>query len=264
MNNQFGYPEFTPEGVRVLTTTDGTYRDMMMNITVYRMQAGQSRRFHLEQQELAVLLLSGGVTFAWADQTRRADRPDCFERDAFVLHVCRDTPVDVTAHSDSEILVQSTENPRAFDARYYRPEDIDKMVSGRGVYGGKATRRVTTVFDYHSAPYSNMVLGEVFAEQGGWSSYLPHSHPQPEVYYYRFDKPQGFGACFIGEDVYKITDGSFSAIPGGLTHPQVAAPGYRMMYVWMIRHFDGNPWTDRIDDPQHLWILDETFETPAW
>jgi len=25
----------------------------------------------------------------------------------------------------------------------------------------------------------------------------------------------------------------------------------------MIRHLDGNPWTDRIDDPAHVWLLDE-------
>ncbi len=30
-----------------------------------------------------------------------------------------------------------------------------------------------------------------------------------------------------------------------------------MYYCWMIRHLDGNPWTDRIDDPAHVWLLDE-------
>ena len=102
-----------------------------------------------------------------------------------------------------------------------------------------------------------MVMGEIIVPQGGWSSYPPHQHPQPEVYYYRFEKPQGFGGCFIGDDVYKISDGSFCAIPGGFTHPQVNAPGYPMYYVWMIRHLDGNPWTDRIFDPAHKWLLDE-------
>lgn len=264
MNNQFENPPYTPDGVKVLTTTDGAYQAMMMNITVYKMKAGESRRFHLPLEELAALLVCGNIRFEWADESRDANRPDCFTQDAFALHVCKDTPITLTALADSEVLVQSTPNAALFQPRYYQPQDIDVMVSGKGQYGGKALRRVTTIFDYHSAPYSNMVLGEVFAEQGGWSSYLPHSHPQPEVYYYRFDKPQGFGACFIGEDAYKITDGSFSAIPGGLTHPQVTAPGYRMMYVWMIRHFDGNPWTDRIDDPQHQWMLDETFQPPQW
>jgi len=60
--------------------------------------------------------------------------------------------------------------------------------------------------------------------------------------------------------VYKIKDGSFSAIPGHVTHPQVTAPGYLMYTCWMIRHLDGNPWTDRIDDERYLWLNDAKWE----
>lgn len=100
-----------------------------------------------------------------------------------------------------------------------------------------------------------MVIGEIVSYPGRWSSYIPHHHPQPEVYYYKFDKSQGFGACFIGDKAYKVKDGDFAIINGGYTHPQVAAPGYRMYYSWMIRHLDSNPWMDRIDDEDHKWLL---------
>ena len=53
-----------------------------------------------------------------------------------------------------------------------------------------------------------------------------------------------------------VHDHSFCAIPGGKVHPQVTAPGYTMYYVWMIRHFDGAPWRDRIYAPEHEWLLD--------
>jgi len=101
-----------------------------------------------------------------------------------------------------------------------------------------------------------MVIGEVITYPGKWSSYPPHHHPQPEVYYYRFNKPQGFGCSIIGDEVYKITDSSMSIIPGGLVHPQTSAPGYAMYYCWMIRHLENNPWTDRIDDKAHEWLLE--------
>jgi len=104
-----------------------------------------------------------------------------------------------------------------------------------------------------------MVLGEVLNDRGNWSGYIPHEHPQPETYYFLFDREEGFGASFVGDAVYKSTHGSFSAIPGGVTHPQVCAPGYRMYTCWMIRHLDGNPWTDRIDDIRYTWLYDAKF-----
>ena len=59
---------------------------------------------------------------------------------------------------------------------------------------------------------------------------------------------EGFGACFIGDDVYKIMDGSAAAIPPGKTYPQVTAPAFPMYYCWMIHHLEDNPWTDRVVD----------------
>ena len=67
-------------------------------------------------------------------------------------------------------------------------------------------------------------------------------HPQPEVYVYKFDRPQGFGAAFIGEDTFRTETNAYVAIPGGDIHPQVTAPGYAMWYSWMIRHLPDDPW----------------------
>ena len=33
-------------------------------------------------------------------------------------------------------------------------------------------------------------------DRGNWSGYLPHRHPQPEAYFFLFDRPEGFGASF--------------------------------------------------------------------
>ncbi|NLG92726.1 MAG: 5-deoxy-glucuronate isomerase [Clostridiales bacterium] len=257
MSDLFGYPMFDDKGVKVLTRTNGAHADMMMNITVFRMEEGKTLTFSFPTEEMALLLIQGGIKISWQGKDVIAERSDFIRQGTTCLHVCKNVPVTVTAMKESEILVQSTENDRTFDSVLYTPENCVEETFGQSQFEGKAQRTVRTFFDYHTAPYSNMVMGEILVPQGGWSSYLPHHHPQPEVYYYRFQKPQGFGACFIGDDVYKIKDGSFCAIPGGKTHPQVNAPGYPMYYVWMIRHFDGNPWTDRIFDPAHTWLLDE-------
>ena len=69
---------------------------------------------------------------------------------------------------------------------------------------------------------------------------------------------QGFGVGFNGDDCYKVGDKGCLCVTPMHTHQQVAAPGYKMCYVWMIRHLDGDPWKKtRIDAPEHKWLLDE-------
>ena len=254
MSKPFAYPEFDENGVKVLSRAGDAVNDMMMNITVYRMKAGEERAFLREKEEMAVLLVTGDVTFSWNGQTRTGHRDSFIEEGPYCLHTPKGVAVTVRANFDSEVLVQTTENLRNFDPVFYRPEDCRDDIFGLDVFDNKMKRTVRTVFDYKNSPYSNMVNGEVINHQGGWSSYTPHHHPQPEVYYYRYERPEGFGACFLGDEVYKIKDGSCACIPGGVTHPQVTAPAFPMYYCWMIRHLEGNPWTDRIVDPRYTWI----------
>ena len=254
MSKSFGYPEFDENVVKVLSRAGDAVNDMMMNITVYRMKAGEERAFLREKEEMAVLLVTGDVTFSWNGQTKTGHRDSFIEEGPYCLHTPKGVAVTVRANFDSEVLVQTTENLRNFDPVFYRPEDCRDDIFGLDVFDNKMKRTVRTVFDYKNSPYSNMVNGEVINHQGGWSSYTPHHHPQPEVYYYRYERPEGFGACFLGDEVYKIKDGSCACIPGGVTHPQVTAPAFPMYYCWMIRHLEGNPWTDRIVDPRYTWI----------
>jgi 5-deoxy-glucuronate isomerase len=256
MLQEFGYPQFDANGVKVLTRMDGLCSNMLQNITVYKLQAGHKRTFHFENQEMAIVLVEGDAIFYWDNQAAAAGRADFLADGAYCLHAPSGMTVKVEARGPSELLVQSTTNERRFEARLHTPENCQQSVFGDSQFEGKARRTVRTFFDYSSAPWSNMVCGEIIIPQGGWSSYPPHHHPQPEVYYYRFAKPQGFGACFIGDTAHVIRDGSFAAVPGGLAHPQVNAPGYPMYYVWMIRHFDNSPWTDRVFEPAHAWLLE--------
>ncbi|KAI4441610.1 MAG: 5-deoxy-glucuronate isomerase [Ruminococcus sp.] len=256
MSKVFGYPKFDENGEMILTTYDNEYRAMMMDIRVYHMEAGETRTFYRKGEEAAVLLLSGSITFAWEGQKKTVSRKDVFTEGPWCLHVCPCVEMQVEAGEESEILVQCTQNDREFESRLYAPEDAPWGYSSVGKFGNVAKRRVNTIFDHDICPESNMVLGEVLNDRGNWSGYLPHRHPQPETYFFKFDRPEGFGASFIGDQVYKSVDNSFSAIPGGELHPQAAAPGFQMYTCWMIRHLEGNPWlqTDRCEDERYTWL----------
>ncbi len=275
MRKVFGYPEFDGNGEKILTTYSNEYKDMQMDIRVYRMKTGEVKEFEKPEEEAAVLLLKGSVELAAYDRADvsgkadteeaccriRANRKDVFTEGPYCIHACRNSRIQVKALADSEILVQSTRNDTVFETKIYEPKDAPFKYSAVGKFGNVAKRRVNTIFDAEIAPYSNMVLGEVLNDRGNWSGYLPHRHPQPEVYYFLFDRPEGFGASFVGDEVYKSVDGSFSAIPGGELHPQAAAPGFQMYTCWMIRHLDGNRWnqTDRNEDERYLWLHDAQF-----
>ncbi|MGC4018113.1 MAG: 5-deoxy-glucuronate isomerase [Muricomes sp.] len=257
----FGYPKFDNQGEMILSTYDNEYRAMMMDIRVYRMGAGEKRKFKKNNEEMALLLLSGSVVYRFGGREEAAKRKDVFTEGPYCVHAGKDSEVEVEALADTEILVQCTKNDRSFEAKFYVPKDAPWKYSSVGKFGNVAKRRVNTIFDIDIAPYSNMVLGEVLNDRGNWSGYLPHRHAQPELYYFMFDHPEGFGASFVGDDVFKSVDKSFSAIPGGKLHPQAVAPGYQMYTCWMIRHLEGKPWhqTDRNEDEAYLWLHEADF-----
>ena len=145
MGKVFGYPEFDKNGEKILTTYDNDYKDMMMDIRVYRMKKEETRIFCFEGEETAVLLLEGKVTFAWEDQTAEVSRQSVFTEGPWCVHVCTGTQVSVTADTETEILVQRTKNGKEFPGKLYKPEDAPWGYSCVGKFGNVAKRRVTGV-----------------------------------------------------------------------------------------------------------------------
>ena len=78
MGKVFGYPEFDETGEKILTTYDNDYKEMMMDIRVYRMKAGETRKFLRTGEETAVLLLEGKITYQWESQKETVSRKDVF------------------------------------------------------------------------------------------------------------------------------------------------------------------------------------------
>lgn len=226
-----------------------------MDVGLLILHPGDNYAFHEGSKEIAILLWSGRVTIACGNQTIEAHRPDCFHYDGYCLHASCDTKIAITATEYSELYIQKTVNQFPFPPVFYTPESVQIQKAGAsGELMGAMRRDIKTYFDYDNAPYSNMVLGEVLNYPGKWSSYPPHHHPQPEVYFYRFDYPQGFGAGFANGEIYQTGHNGLAIINHGF-HSQTAAPGYAMCYAWGIRHLECDPWKKtRIDNKEHSWL----------
>lgn len=249
-------PDYDENGKKVLCEMNGVNPEMLMDIYVKLLKKGEELVICEEKNECAVLLLAGSVNFKVGGSINEScKRESPFEKKPFAVHFSKGTRAVVTALEDSKLLVQQTDNEKTWEPVFYNPENCLYQEFGKGQWGGAGHRIVSTMFDLDNAPYSNMVMGEVFGQPGKWTSYPPHHHPQPELYYYEFSRPEGFGAGFEGDTPYKVMSGDCLCIRGGNAHQQVTAPGYEMYYVWLIRHLDGDPWDKtRIYLKEYEWL----------
>lgn len=229
-----------------------------MDVGLLILESGEQYSISEQEKECAVLLWEGSAQLYYGGQSAHISRTDCFRAEGYCLLAPRGTDIRICAETHSEFYIQKTRNPRAYAPVLYTPETV--QVEHKGSHGellGTMQREIKTYFDLDNAPFSNMVLGEVLNYPGKWSSYPPHHHPQPEVYFYRFDRPQGFGAGFADGEIYRSGHNGMAVIRHGF-HSQTAAPGYAMCYAWGIRHLEGDPWDKtRIDDAEHEWLWAE-------
>lgn len=225
--------------------------------------APSERSVQRADREMAWLLMRGTVKVTVGPREIVFSRKSLFDESASCVHVSAGCAVTLEALEDTEIMVFDCANRRTFDARVFTPKDVPNESRGRGQVGDRALRYVRTIFDRTNSPEAvELVLGEVVTFPGGWSSYPPHHHPQPEIYHYRFTHPQGYGHAELGDSVVKVMEHDTIHIPAGLDHAQCAAPGYGMYYSWVIRHLPDRPYTVPEFTPEHAWTLEAG--APFW
>lgn len=227
---------------------------MKMEFGVVKMEAGDVLHFDYAQ-EVVYDLLSGKVTFAWENKKETVERRGCFHEGAILLHVPQNTKVVVTSATDAELAVARTENEKVFAAKLMYPEDClcANEERGAGQMNDMSTRMVRTFFDRSNCPETNFFIGEVVHFPGKWSSYPPHQHVEPELYYYKFLPENGYGLAEFGDDAYKVRNNDLLGMPENITHSQCAAPGYAEYYLWCIRlRDDANIITTNV--AEHDWV----------
>lgn len=241
-------------GVTTLTGINGPYPEALMDFQVLRQKTGDVY-LNSDNLERACTLVYGTIKLEWLDQQHVISRSNCFDENPWVLHLPAGVPVSITGVSeDSEVSIIGVENSQSFESKLYAQTELHSEDRGAGTMKETSTRIVRTVLDLKSAPWSKLVLGEVIDFPGKWSSYPPHHHTQPEIYYYKFNPENGYGHSEVGEDVYKVRQNDAVVITENLDHPQVAAPGYAMWYLWVIRHLDNDLHTGPTFTPEHLWV----------
>ena len=247
--------DFDP-GTTTLVANGRSGVDVGFDFGILVQRAGE---VHVETtaEEAVWLLLQGEATAACGDLRGAIARDSLFDAPPSTVHVPAGSRLRLEARSSRvEWAVSRVANRRDFVPRIFQPHEVELERRGTALAQGACARTVRLVFDRRSRPESAFVVGEVVTDAGRWSSYPPHAHPQPELYHYRFMPEHGYGHGECGTDVHRIENGDTLCIPGGATHAQVAAAGYGMYYLWIVRHVDGAPYTGFTYDPRHTWLLD--------
>lgn len=235
-----------------------------LRLDFLRLPAGSAWGERDAGQESALLLMKGQVRVRVGERVHEGARNALYEELGTAWSVSAGIPIRVEAETEAELALVRTPNPQSFEPLMVGPEDAFVDRRGEGQLEDAAFRFVRTyVDDRNGRPEGRLVLGEVVAPQGRWSSYPPHHHAQPELYHYRFSPVGGFGHAEHGEEVFKVRHEDTLRIAPGHVHAQCAAPGYRMYYLWAIRHLDDARYDAPSFDPRHDWIRRVPVERPS-
>jgi len=235
---------------------------MLMDFGILKIGCNQTHEDR-EQKERVFLLLYGEAIFEWEDKKVRAARKNFLDDDVWCLNIPEGVELKITgAAEDTEISVHKTFNKKYFPPAVYSKNETVIEIRGKGLMNETGTRIVRTFMDYKLTPYSNFMLGEDVHYPGKWAGFPSHYHQQPEIYFYKFFPEQGFGLLKLGGEGVLLEHNDTVKINPNLVHPQVAAPGYAMYFLWVIRHLDGNPYIKPTFEPEHLWL--ENRDAAIW
>lgn len=248
------------DGLTRITRYDEAEDNTGIAMGVLKLKAGETYEIETEE-ETAWLLMDGTVSATVGNETTRLNRASLFDESSSAVHVAAGERVRFEADGPAEFTVYSVANRRRFAPRVFTPDDVPNEHRGKGQVGDACYRFVRTIFDGSTSDgAAELVLGEVVTMPGRWSSYPPHHHPQPEIYHYRFTKPQGYGHAELGDQVLKVKQYDTVKIFDGNDHAQCAAPGYGMYYSWVIRHLPDNPYAVPDFTEEHTWTQDPNAE----
>ncbi len=245
-----------PRGYTAICAIGRKHKEIGMDFGILKLAAGEKRELG-PGRERAFTLLGGSAALEWDGRSASIARSSVFDESPWCLHVPAAVAVTVSGREGgAEIAVAAADNDRAFEPKLYTPAECRSEERGKGTMRETSTRIVRTVVDDTNAPLANLVVGEAVSFPGKWSSYPPHHHPQPEVYHYRTLPDHGFGLAALGTEACQVRNLDTLLIPPGLDHPQVAAPGYALYYLWVIRHLDGQRYGTPEFTREHAWVMD--------
>jgi 5-deoxy-glucuronate isomerase len=243
-----------------------------LNFGAKRLVRGARWQHNTGVHEMCVVLLGGRFSLIsrWGTWKTAGARRDVFSGFPHAAYLPPHTEFELTAESERlDIAFGYTPGDPLRAGFFVTPLDVQNHgIELRG--GDNASRQINAILPPGS-PCHRLVCVEVYTPSGNWSSFPAHKHDArtvndrqnlveaclDEVYFYKFDKPQGFALQKIytaDRQLNEIAEphaDDVVLVPRGY-HPVVAGHGYNAYYLNFLAGSDQS--LVNTDDPDHKWI----------
>jgi 5-deoxy-glucuronate isomerase len=285
---------YTSKNMTVRPTVDSADPNQILTVTpeqagwdyitfqARRLNAGETWSSTTAENEFVFVNLNGkySVDSNRGEWTDIGGRKTVFESAGHALYLPRHTEFTVKAEQSGEFAVAWVPTDEDHEPWLIKPEDVSVSVRG----GDHATRQINDLLPPGS-PVHRIVLVEVYTPGGNWSSYPGHKHDThiensdgslleadlEEVYFYKFDRPNGWAFQRVYTDdrsplqkagnpidaACTPTENCAVIIPEG-HHPVSSPPGYTTYYLNVLAG-SAQALTNQEDEPQ-IWVK-ETYTT---
>ena len=244
----------------------------VLNFKARKMKTGDRWNSNTESYEMCIVLLGGkfSITSKWGEWITDNSRKDVFSGLPHAAYLPPNTEFEFTALSEEvDFAFAYTKSEKEFEGYFITPQKVNEMgIEFRG--GDNASRQINSILSPGSS-CSKLVCVEVYTPSGNWSSFPAHKHDSrkvdengkvteaelEEIYFYKFDKPQGFALQKVYTDDRSLDEiaephmNDVVLVPRGY-HPVSAGHGYNTYYLNFLAGSD--QLLANTDDPDHKWI----------
>lgn len=230
------------------------------------LNAGDSVTIETGEKEYAFIFLFGHADVRIGENNWQnvGGRMNVFDGPCHSVYAPRRSVITFTGCDHVQIGVIDTPTDKDSQPQWKKPDAVKVMTLGEEPW----KRDFHSIIDTETnADY--LTVGESFVEPGNWAGFPGHKHDvddmpreaaAEEIYYFLFDKEQGFGFQSLytkdGEidETYRVKNGDLVEFPRGY-HLTQTAPGYKMYILWLMAgKIQG---VHRTNDPDHTWILEK-------
>lgn len=231
------------------------------------MEANSNYKEYLEDVELCAVSLAGNVD-VFVDNEKYEDlgaRDSVFDKKPTdSIYVPSTKEVTIQANKKSKIALCYSNSTKVLDTKVIRAEDTH--VEHRGNYSTK--RMAIDILPDRVDFAENLLVVEVYTDQGNFSSYPPHKHDQDnlpeesfleESYYHEINPKQGFVFQRVYTDdrdldeTMAVENQDSVIVPKGY-HPVGVPDGYDLYYLNVMAG-PTRKWKFH-NDKDHEWILE--------
>lgn len=197
-------------------------------------QSSPKVQFDNGKQETGLICLSGEV-----EVTVGSERFRLGERDS--MYIPRGSVIQLETLTSADIAEFSSDVEGKYPLQIVRYADVKNDKALHFVAGGAATTRDLNILIGKNVEAGRILAGLTISEPGNWTSWPPHEHAAmlEEMYVYTQMPAPAFGVQFVYTNTNEpelatiVRDGDAVLMPRGF-HPNVAAPGYRIGFLWAM------------------------------